>query len=235
MRAADVMTTDVITVAPETSVRDLAALLGARGISGVPVVNAAGQLVGIASEGDLLHRAETGTGRPAERRRAWWLDSLAVARDLAQDYVKSHGRTVGDVMTRAVATVTEDTGLDAIAHLLETKRIKRVPVLRDGKVVGIVSRSNLVRALTATETRPDAATDADDRTIRESLLDELRQQKWARVWPADVIVRDKTVHLWCSDDRSEEEVQALRVAAANTAGVQGVEVHIVHVPLIPAF
>jgi CBS domain-containing protein len=235
MRAADVMTTEVITVAPETSVRDLAALLGARGISGVPVVDAAGQLVGIVSEGDLLHRTETGTDRPTQRRRAWWLDSLAVARDLAQDYVKSHGRTVGDVMTRTVTTVTEDTRLDEIAHVLETRRIKRVPVLRDGAVVGIISRSNLVRALGATQTRPDAATDADDRTIRDTLLQELQRQQWARVWPADVIVRDKTVHLWCSDDRSEEEVQALRVAAANTVGVHAVEVHIVHVPLIPAF
>jgi CBS domain-containing protein len=235
MRTADVMTTDVITVTPETSVRDLAALLCKHGISGVPVVNAANELVGIVSEGDLLHRAETGTERRTERRRAWWLDSLASAQDLAQDYVKSHGRTVGDVMTREVITVTEATELDAIANMLETKGIKRVPVVRNGKVIGIVSRANLVRALATTKSQPETLTDADDRTIREKFLGELRGQEWARVWAADIIVRDKIVHLWCSDDRSEEEIQALRVAAENTPGVQGAEVHIVHVPLIPAF
>lgn len=153
MRAGDVMTTDVITVAPETSVQDLAVLLANHGISGVPVVDAVNNLVGLVSEGDLLHRTETGTERRTQRRRSRWLDVFASDRNSARDYVRSHGRTVRDVMTRDVITVTETTELNEVANLLETKRVKRVPVVRDGKVIGIVSRANLVRALATTKFR----------------------------------------------------------------------------------
>jgi len=228
------MTTDVITVAPETSVQDLAALLASHGISGVPVVDAANNLVGLVSEGDLLHRTETGTERRTQRRRVRWLDAFASDRDLARDYVRSHSRTVRDVMTRNVITATETTELDEVANLLETKRVKRVPVARDGKVVGIVSRANLVRALATTKIPPTIDIDTDDRTIRAKLLAELQGQKWARIQAADVIVRDKVVHLWCADDQSDEMRQALRVAAENTPGVRGVEEHIVSTPVFPA-
>jgi CBS-domain-containing membrane protein len=233
MRAEDVMTTDVVTVAPETSVQDLAALLANHGISGVPVVDAANNLVGLVSEGDLLHRTETGTERRTQRRRVRWLDAFGSDRDAARDYVRSHGRTVRDVMTRDVITVTETTELDEVANLLETKRVKRVPVVRNGKVIGIVSRANLVRALATTKIPPATDTDTDDRTIRAKLLAELQGQEWARVGAADVIVRDKVVHVWCSDDQSEEVRQALRVAAENTPGVRGVEEHIVPTPIFP--
>ena len=111
-----------------------------------------------------MHRVETGTERPTRRRRSWWLDAIASDQELARDYVKSHGRTAKDVMTREVISVTETTDLTEIAMLLETKRIKRVPVLREGQIVGIVSRANLVRALAVTKS--DAVDDADDdRTI----------------------------------------------------------------------
>src|ERR1700751_1698414 len=156
IRAMDVMTTDVITVAPDTTVRALATLLAERGISGAPVVDSSGRLVGIISEGDLLHRAEIGTARRhRERRRSWWLDHFAS--DLAREYVKSHGRTVKDLMTRDVVTVTEDMDLGDVAALLEAKRIKRVPVMREGKVVGIISRANIVRAVGATKGAPQHA------------------------------------------------------------------------------
>src|SRR5690349_10799377 len=181
MRAEDIMTTDVITVAPETSVQDLAALLANHGISGVPVVDAANNLVGLVSEGDLIHRSETGTERRTQRQRTRWLDALGSDRDLARDYVRSHGGTVRDVMTHDVITVTETTALDEVANLLETKRIKRVPVVSDGKVIGIVSRANLVRALAATATPSAADTDTDDRTIRAKLLATLQEQRWARI------------------------------------------------------
>ena len=233
MRAMDVMTANVITVSPETSVHELATLLGTHGISGVPVVEADGKLVGIVSEGDLLHRAETSTERRTERRRSRWFDSPALERDLARDYVKAHGRTVRDVMTRDVVTVAETAGLDEVADLLETRRVKRVPVVRDGKVVGIVSRANLVRALAAAKLQPAAAGDVDDNAIRHSLLSELKGTGWAKVWSADIIVRDKVVHIWCSDDQDDEQRQALRVAAENTPGVRSVEEHIVHVPMTP--
>jgi CBS domain-containing protein len=149
-----------------------------------------------------LHRAEIGTER-ATRRRAWWLDTFASDRDSARDYVRSHGCTVRDVMTRDVITVTETTELDEVADLLETKRVKRVPLVRDGKVIGIVSRADLVRALTTAKSLPSTDTDADDRTIRARLQPELQGQEWAKVQAGDVIVRDKVVHLWCSDDKSE--------------------------------
>jgi CBS domain-containing protein len=240
MRAIDVMTTGVITVAPDTSVQAIAKLLSERGISAVPVVDAADRLVGIVSEGDLLHRVETGTerrpGRLSPRSRSWWLDTIAAYQDLARDYVKTHGRTAKDVMTREVISVAETTELADIAMLLETNRIKRVPVLRDGKLVGIVSRANLVRALAVTKSDPAIHADSDDRTIRDKLLTELKGQEWFRVqdwfkiWAADIIVRDGVVHFWLSADQSAEERRALRVAAENIAGVRRVEEHIVPSP-----
>src|SRR5690349_16166732 len=172
MRAMDIMTTDVITVDPDMTVQDLAKLLAERGISGAPVVDASGRLVGIVSEGDLLHRAEIGTARRhRERRRSWWLDDFAS--DLARDYIRSHGRTVKDIMTRDVVTVTEDIDLGEVAALLEAKRIKRVPVTRDGKVIGIITRANLVRALASTKSTPPPQGEDDDRTIRARILAEL--------------------------------------------------------------
>ena len=231
MRAMDVMTTGVITVDPDTSVQAIATLLSERGISGVPVVDAADRLLGIVSEGDLLHRVETGTERLTRRRRSWWLDTIASDQELARDYVKSHGRTAKDVMTREVISVTDTTDLAEVAMLLETKRIKRVPVLHEGKLVGIVSRANLVRALAVTKS--DSAVDAatDDRAIRSKLLAELmgqewfKTQDWFKIWEADVIVRDRVVHFWLAANQTEEERRALRIAAENTAGVRRVEEH----------
>lgn len=233
MHASDVMTTQVITVGPETSVQELAKILSERAISGVPVVDGDNRLVGVVTEGDLLHRAETGTEHHTGHRRSRWLDSLATDRELARDYIKSHGRKVKDIMTHEVVSVGETTELGDIADLLETRRIKRVPVLRDGRVVGIVSRANLVRALAGAAPAP--ASDGDDRSIRAKLLAELSAQEWANVWAADIIVRDKTVHLWFSSDQAEEERMAVRVAAENTAGVRRVEEHVVPAPVIPSF
>jgi CBS domain-containing protein len=237
MRAMDVMTTNVITVGPDTSVQEVAKILSERNISGVPVVDAENRLVGIVSEGDLLHRVETGTERRPDRRsgrrRSWWLDTVGSDEELARHYVKSHGRTAKDVMTSEVIWVSDATELADIANLLETKRIKRVPVVRDGKLVGIVSRANLVRALAAAGSRLSADTATDDRTIRQKLLTELQGQDWVHTWAADIIVRDGIVHIWISDDRPEQEKQALRVAAENIPGVHRVEEHIVPAPMIP--
>ena len=232
MRAVDVMTTDVITVGPDTTVQALAAMLAERGISGAPVVDSSGRLVGIISEGDLLHRAEIGTARRhRERRRSWWLDHFAS--DLAREYVKSHGRTVKDLMTRDVVTVTEDTDLADVAALLEAKRIKRVPVVREGKIAGIISRANIVRAVGSSKGAPPREGETDDRSIRVKLLAELGREEWAKVWPEDVLVRDGTVHLWISADEPPEKRQALRIAAETIPGVRGVEEHVMPAPLIP--
>jgi len=234
MRAKDVMTTNVITVDPDMSVRDLAALLSERGISGAPVVDPSGRMVGIVSEGDLLHRTELGTEKRDERRHSWWLEHYASG--LAQDYVKSHGRAVRDIMTRNVTTVTEDTNLADVAMELETKRIKRVPVMRDGQMVGIISRSNLVRALGATLAGPTTGAAEDDRTIRTALLTELAKQQWAaRLWQQDIIVSNGIVHLWFGSDEPEERRRAVRVATENIPGVRSVDEHVVPVPLMPPF
>jgi CBS domain-containing protein len=235
MNAKDVMTTEVVTVSPETTVQELAKILSEKGISGTPVVDANQRLVGIVSEGDLLHRAETGTERRVQRRRSWWLDSVAAEQELARDYVKAHGRTVADIMTREVITAEETTDLADLAMLLETKRVKRVPVVSGGKLVGIVSRANLVRALATTSSAPKIVADIDDRTIREQLLAELRRQQWANIWAADIMVRDKVVHVWFSGDESDAERQAVRVAAENVPGVRSFEEHIVPAPVMPAF
>jgi len=234
MRAMDVMTTNVITVGPDTSVQEVAKILSERSISGVPVVDAENRLVGIVSEGDLLHRVETGTERRVQRRRrSWWLDTIGSDEELARQYIKSHGRTAKDVMTREVISVNDTTELADIANLLESKRIKRVPVVGDGKLVGIVSRANLVRALAAAGSRLTDDTATDDRTIRQKLLQELQGQEWVHTWAADIIVRDGVVHIWVSDDRPDEERQALRIAAENIPGVRGVEEHIVPAPMVP--
>jgi predicted transcriptional regulator len=136
-------------------------------------------------------------------------------------------------MTRDVVTVTEDADLADVAALLEAKRIKRVPVMRDGNVVGIISRANIVRAVGATRGAPPREGEGDDRSIRTRLLAELGREEWAKVWPEDVLVRDGTVHFWISDDEPPEKRQALRVAAETIPGVRGVEEHVLTVPVLP--
>jgi signal-transduction protein with cAMP-binding, CBS, and nucleotidyltransferase domain len=136
-------------------------------------------------------------------------------------------------MTRDVVAVSDTNELAEIATLHEIKRIKRVPNVKDGKLVGIVSRANLVRALAAAGSQLTTDTAVDDRTIRERLLAELKGQEWVHTWAADIIVRDRVVHIWVSDDRPPEERQAMRVAAENIPGVQGVEEHLVPAPLVP--
>src|SRR5690606_1511825 len=172
MKASDVMVSPVITVTPDTSVREAATLLLERRISAVPVVNAEGRLAGIVSEGDLMRRSEAGT----ERRRSWWLEAFSSEEALAAEYVKAHGRRVAAVMTPRVITATPDTPLHEIATLFEKNSIKRVPIVKDGQLVGIVSRANLVQALAST--RDTSETSLSDAEIRERLMKHLQQQKW---------------------------------------------------------
>jgi len=225
MRAADVMTNEVITVGEDASVHEAAKLLAEHAISAVPVVSIATSAVGMVSEGDLLHRAETGT----ERRRAWWLEMVASTNQLAGEYVKSHSGSVKDVMKCDVISVTEETTVADIAILLETNRIKRVLVLRDDRLVGIVSRANLVRALAMSINERPSGAEADDRAIQHRLLAELKAQKWAEVSPANIMVKDGVVHLW-SSYYSNQEKRALVVASESIPGVRRVEDHMRPVP-----
>lgn len=223
MKAKDVMTCNVISVDPETPVRTVAWLMIEHHISAVPVVDEDKHIIGMVSEGDLLRRWETGT----ERHRSWWLEAFASNAELAGEYVKSHARRAKDVMSREVVSVTEDTPLVEVADILESERIKRVPVLRDGRLVGIVSRANLVRALACLHSEPaDVPRDVnvDDDTIRDRLIAELKHQPWAELIPGNIVVNDRIVHLW-GFVLSDEEKQALRVAAENIPGVRGVQDH----------
>jgi CBS domain-containing protein len=225
MRAADVMTSEVITVDEDASVQDAAKRMAEHGISAVPVIDRNRRVIGMVSEGDLLHRAETGT----ERRRSWWLDMMSSTNRLASEYAKAHSGKVKDVMTRDVISVTEETPVVDIAILLETNRIKRVPVVRDGRLVGIVSRANLVRALAMTINEPPSGAEADDRVIRDKLLAELKAQRWAEVSPANITVKNGVVHLW-SSYYSDQEKRALIIAAESIPGVRRVEDHMRPVP-----
>jgi CBS domain-containing protein len=218
VQVSDVMTVEVVSVAPDTPVDAIARLMVERRISGVPVVDRAGRVVGMVSEGDLIRRSETDTGR----QRSWWLQLLSPNSELAEEYVKSHGRRAEHVMSRNVVTVSETASLRDVADLLERYAIKRVPVLRGGKLVGIVSRANLLQALASAAGA--VATGPGDEAIRALLLAELRKQKWAQAAPGNVIVSDGVVHLW-GNVLSEEERKALRVAAENVPAVKSVEDH----------
>jgi CBS domain-containing protein len=220
VRAADIMTTSIVSATPDMSVRQAAGTMVFAGISGMPVIDEDGKLLGIVTEGDLMHRAEIGTGA---RQRAWWLELVASTRELASQYVKEHARKVRDVMSTDVATVTETCPVADIAELLERKRIKRVPVMRDGKVVGVVSRANLIRALVTMA--PELPVDADisDHSIREAVLAAMADHPWA-LPRENIIVENGTVHLW-TRVMSEDEANAIRVAAENAPGVKGVVTH----------
>ncbi|SMF27622.1 BON domain-containing protein [Tistlia consotensis] len=214
MQARDVMQSRVITVAPETHVRDIAARLLDSRISAVPVVDEAGRLLGIVSEGDLMRRPESGT----ERHPSWWLRLLGNPDDRPIAYIKSHGAHAAEVMTRDVISVGEDATLEQIADTLERHRIKRVPVLRDGKLVGIVSRADLLHGLVARQASP--APSKDDRMLKAE-VEKAIQEAGAGPTFLSVVVAGGTVHLWGAVETAAEK-QAARIAAEGVPGVRAV-------------
>lgn len=218
MKAKDLMTTDVITVGPDALVRDIAQIMLRHHISAVPVVGASGKLEGIVSEGDLMRRADAGT----ERHRSWWLGLITSPEEQAQDYVKSHAIHARDVMSTRLVTVDRETPVSKIAALLEEKRIKRVPVVEGGRVVGVVSRADLLHCIATT--RIDA-TAPGDAAIRDAVAARIREEAGVRDWLMNVTVADGAVHLW-GGVRSESERRAARVAAETVAGVKSVEDHL---------
>lgn len=228
MEAHDIMTPDVICVGPDMPVTDIAKLMVENRISAVPVVKD-GKLVGIVSEGDLFRRAELGT----EHRRSHWLEIFASGTTLASEYVKSRGQTAEHVMTRDVVTVAPATSLRDVADLLETRHIKRVPVLDGDRLVGIVSRANLIQAL-AMQPRPSTSNETvNDRMIRNALFDEMARHKWAFApTSANVTVEDGVVYLWGSV-LSEAQREAMIVAARGIQGVKRVEDRMMEVPVYP--
>ena len=215
MKARDVMVSPVVTVKPSNSVQDVAKVLLERRISAVPVVDDKGKLVGIISEMDFLHRSETGT----ERRRPWWLGAFVSEENFAVDYIKSHGQKVADIMTRRVITATPDTPLHEVASLLEKHSIKRVPIMENGQLVGIVSRANLVQAVASAGKALEMP--VDDSALRDKVLAKLRTQPFAHTGLLNVTVNGGVVDLWGMTN-SEVEKQAVRVAIETTPGVRAV-------------
>lgn len=223
MRAKDVMTQRVISIEPNAAILQAARLMLQNRISGLPVVDAAGNLVGIVTEGDFLRRSETAT----ERNRPRWLQFLLGSGQMAEEYVQSHGRKVEEVMTRDPHSIVEDTPLEEIVQMMEKYRIKRLPVVRGRRLVGIVSRANLLHALAsvARNVKPVATSDEQ---IRSRLLKELDKQKWAPAALVNVVVRNGIVEL-CGSITDERQRAALKVMAENIPSVKSVRDHLVWV------
>ena len=226
MQVRDIMTRNVICVGPQQTLVQAARLMLENRISGLPVVDAAGKLVGMVTEGDFLRRGEIGT----ERHRPKWLEFLLGPGRLAAEYVHASGRKVDEVMTADPCTVSEEDSLETVVELMEQQRIKRLPVMRDGIMVGIVSRANLMHALASLA--PEAApTGADDAALREAILSAFRAQPWAP--HVNVVVKGGVAELWgvITDER---ERQAVIVVAENVPGVKKVHDHLVWVEPISA-
>ncbi|WP_416139948.1 CBS domain-containing protein [Halomonas sp. HK25] len=222
MQAADVMTQSVITVSPDSEVSEIASLLLEHGISAVPVVDDGGKVLGIVSEGDLMRRVENDT---SPRKSSWWL-KLFAGHDAA-DYVKSHGRRASEIMTKDPITIDTEMPLHKISRVLEKHHIKRVPVVKEGQLVGIVSRSNLLRGFSVAATK--ASVSVDDREIRKAILQEVDENTGVLVDRINVIVSEGKVQLWGLVENQQEKM-AVQVAAENTPGVKVVENNLGFVP-----
>lgn len=215
MKTADVMTRDVLAIRPDTAIFDALRLMLERRISGLPVVDASGAVIGIVSEGDFLRRTELATGR----QRARWATWLVSPGRLADEYVAENGRSVAEVMTPLVVTVDEEAPLSDVVELMERRRIKRVPVTSGGKLSGIVTRADLLRALLPlVPAATDGKTDVD---VEKAIAAEMNRQPWAPGENVDVRVFHGVAEMRgvLIDDR---ERMALRVLVENTAGVRAV-------------
>ena len=225
MIASDVMTRKVISVDPDSTVLQAARLMLQHRISGLPVLDKTGKLLGVLSEGDFLRRRETRT----ERQRSRWLEFLMGPGTIATEYTHSHGNKVSEVMTTDVRTVDENASLEEIVELMEKHRIKRVPVMSGSVLVGIVTRSNLMRAMVSmTRVAPGVIQAKDDDSIREKLLEEMQKEQWAPAALTNIVVHDGIVELWgvLADERQRA---ALKVMAENIPGVKAVKDHMVWV------
>lgn len=228
MRAYQIMTPRVTTVRIDTPIAQAAELMLERRISGLPVVDAKGVLVGIVSEGDFLRRGEIGT----RHRRSGWLEFLVGPGKLASEFVKEEGRTVGDVMTKDPVTITEDATLEDIVQIMEQKGIKRLPVLRNNDLIGIVTRANLLQAV-ANLARDASQPSTGDDALRNDILTSIESQPWGPMG-LNVVVRDGVVDLSgvITDDRQRN---AVVVAARNVPGVKAVHDHLCWVDTMSGF
>ncbi|MEZ5843692.1 MAG: CBS domain-containing protein [Hyphomicrobiaceae bacterium] len=217
MKAQDVMTRNVATVKADAAVREIAALMVEKHISGLPVVDESGRIVGIISESDLMHRAEVGT----EAKRKWWFRIFADADSAAREYAKSHGLRARDVMSSKVVTVRHDADLADVADILDRHHIKRVPVLEDGRLAGIVSRGDLVRALSSAKvTRAERK--IDNASLLKVLRERMHDQPWLNDSYLNLSVNDGVVELWGLVS-SNDQHRALLTLVEETDGVKRIE------------
>ena len=224
MKVAEIMTRNVITATPSMPLEEAVRLMLSQRISGLPVLDSSGALVGIVTEGDLLRRSETGT----DRQLSWWHAVLLGTQRLAEQYVSTHARRVDEVMSRTVVSVTPSTPLAEVVALMEARGIKRVPVLEDGRLVGIVSRADLLRALERFLATEDSGRSVacQDSELRRRLLRQLAAQRWVPAALVDIGVKDGVVELR-GFILNEAQREALRVLAENTPGARAVVDHLV--------
>lgn len=221
------MTAGAATIRQDASLADAARMMLQHHVSGLPVTDADGTLVGMVTERDLLRRFEIGTDRERPGWVAMWLSPAA----LAEEYVKTHGRKVHEIMTTDVVSVRTDTPLEEVAETMERRGFKRVPVVRGGKIVGIVSRANFLLALSRRLGDVSEAP-ASDMAIRQRIVDEIDAQRWSPLSMIDIEVQDGAVRLrgTVNDDIVRK---AVVVAAENTPGVKSVEDNLRVIPFIP--
>jgi CBS domain-containing protein len=220
MKVSQVMTKHVISIQPEATIVQAIKLMLNNRLSGLPVIDRRGRLVGIITEGDFLHRREIST----ELKRNVWLDAFLGAEQSAHDYVRAHGIKVAELMTRQPITVDEDTSLDRVVHLMERHRIKRLPVVRKGKVVGIISRANLMRALASIH-RSTYKTSRNDQEIRKRIVAGIDKQNWAYGADIMVLVRDGIVDL-CGTLSDPSQRAALKALVREKSGVRKLYDHL---------
>jgi CBS domain-containing protein len=221
MLARDIMTSNVLTVKPDTTIGEIASLMTTHHISGVPVVDDDGRMIGIVSETDLLHRAQLGT----ERKRKWWI-SLFIDPDMrARDFIKGHGDVAADVMSRFIVSTHEDATLSEVADLLDANDLKRLPVLRAGKLVGMITRGDLVRVIARSDVASTTST-GDSAQLQKALNKRIAEQRWADPGHLNVIATDEAVELW-GFVASEDQRRALLILVREMAGKRSIEDHLV--------
>jgi CBS domain-containing protein len=226
MLARQIMSHQVITVGVDTPVVDAIKIMLSHHVSGLPVVDSAGKLVGIVSEGDFIRRAEIGT----ERQRGRWLTCLAGAERVAFDFARAHGRRIGQIMTAEPITIGEETPLPKIVEVMEKHGIKRLPVMRENIIVGMVTRADFLPAV-AKVARNIESLSQDDDQIRNAVIATMARAPW-RPCALNVGVYEGIVSLR-GNIRSERGRQAAIVAAENVPGVKRVEDHLEKVSYPP--
>jgi CBS domain-containing protein len=228
MQVHEIMTKELVTATPDTPVTEIAKLLVQHRIGAIPVLAGDGRLVGLVSQTDLAHRSETGT----EKRRKWWLEMFADADVRAREYVKSHGLKAADVMTRGINSVSHDASLAEVADVLDTHRVRQVPVMRDGKMIGIISRGDLVRALAELTATAPVQRPANGQ-LQRLIWEHIRAESWLQSAFLNLAVKDGVVELYGAVD-SPDQRRALIVLVSRVPGVQNVEDKLTIMPKVMA-